>query len=421
MAIPKLALIPAAHGNKFYSVLPSDGVGDFTFTRGSSATRINAEGLIETVANTSSRLNYDLLNGKVVDCPHYLLEPARTNVTTYSEDFSNSAWIKSDVTISANATISPDGQLNAYKITDNTNNARHRLSDSVTLSSSTAKFTSSVFLKQGTHRYAFLNTSSSGSNAYTIVVDLQTGIKTAETENGTDNDFEVRYFGNGWYRLSVTIVAASATAFIQFGTAGSATPTYNNFIPTYAGSSEHIFGFGSQVEVGTYLTSYIPTSGSAVTRAAEASNSSGNSELFNDSEGVLFAEISALYNDGTYRALALSNGTSNERIYIEYTNASNTVAVVVKNGGSTQANMSFGLTDETDFSKIAIKYKANDFALWVNGVKRQTDNSGSVPSGLSELAFDDGVGNNDFYGKCKDLRVYNEALTDAQLQTLTSL
>ena len=49
MAKPKLALIPAAQGDKFYSVLPSDGVGDFDFTRGSSATRINAQGLIETV------------------------------------------------------------------------------------------------------------------------------------------------------------------------------------------------------------------------------------------------------------------------------------------------------------------------------------------------------------------------------------
>ena len=46
MAKPKLALIPAAQGTKFYSVLPSNATGDFTFTIGSVATRINAQGLI---------------------------------------------------------------------------------------------------------------------------------------------------------------------------------------------------------------------------------------------------------------------------------------------------------------------------------------------------------------------------------------
>ena len=85
MAKPKLALIPAAQGSKFYSVLPSSGVGDFDFTRSGSATRINSQGLIETVANGVSRLNYPLIDGKVVGCPSHLLEPQRTNLCTNSK------------------------------------------------------------------------------------------------------------------------------------------------------------------------------------------------------------------------------------------------------------------------------------------------------------------------------------------------
>jgi hypothetical protein len=69
MAKPKLALIPAAQGSKFYSVLPSDGVGDFDFARASAATRINKYGLIETVASGQSRLNYPLIDGVVNGCP----------------------------------------------------------------------------------------------------------------------------------------------------------------------------------------------------------------------------------------------------------------------------------------------------------------------------------------------------------------
>jgi hypothetical protein len=95
MAKPKLALIPAAQGSKFYSVLPSDGVGDFDFARASAATRINKYGLIETVASGQSRLNYPLIDGVVNGCPNHLLEPARINLITYSEDFSNDCiWIK---------------------------------------------------------------------------------------------------------------------------------------------------------------------------------------------------------------------------------------------------------------------------------------------------------------------------------------
>ena len=113
MAKPKLALIPAAQGDKFYSVLPSSGVGDFDFSRSGSATRINSQGLIETVADGVSRLNYPLIDGKVVGCPSHLLEPQRTNLITYSEDFSNASWVKDATSIVSNEITSPDGSLNA--------------------------------------------------------------------------------------------------------------------------------------------------------------------------------------------------------------------------------------------------------------------------------------------------------------------
>jgi hypothetical protein len=72
MAIPKLALIPSTVGGSVYSVLPSNGDGDFDFTRASAATRINAQGLIETVAIGDNRLNYPLIDGVVSGCPSLL-------------------------------------------------------------------------------------------------------------------------------------------------------------------------------------------------------------------------------------------------------------------------------------------------------------------------------------------------------------
>ena len=139
--------------------------------------------------------------------------------------------------------------------------------------------------------------------------------------------------------------------------------------------------------------------------------------MFNDSEGVLYAEIAALANDSTNRKIAI--GTSSNRIIFGYKNSSNQVRVEVISSGSAVFDNSQTIDDVTTFSKFAIKYKENDFALWIDGVKVATDTSGNTPIGLSELAFDDG-GSNNFYGNTKELAVFKEALTDAELENLTS-
>ncbi len=147
MAKPNLAYIPATIGDKVYSILPNDGVGDFDFDRASTATRINAQGLIETVASGENRLNYSLLDGEVVGCPHLLLEPARTNLVQYSEDFSNGYWIRTRTTVSANNIISPDGTLNADKIIETTDTGLHAVSETFTVVSGVSH-TVSVFIKK---------------------------------------------------------------------------------------------------------------------------------------------------------------------------------------------------------------------------------------------------------------------------------
>ena len=126
MAKPKLALIPASQGTKLYSVLPADGVGDFNFSRNTVATRINKDGLIETVASGVSRLNYPLIDGVVNGCPSHLLEPERLQKIQYSEDFSNAYWTKSGSSV-ASGFLSPDGGLNAFKLVQDTSNSTHEL------------------------------------------------------------------------------------------------------------------------------------------------------------------------------------------------------------------------------------------------------------------------------------------------------
>ena len=92
----------------------------------------------------------------------------------------------------------------------------------------------------------------------------------------------------------------------------------------------------------------------------------------------------------------------------------------VKSGGGTQANMNYTAPSIISDLKIALKWKVNDFAVWVNGVEVATDTSGTTPIGLSQISFDRGDGTQNYFGKVKQLQVYKTALTDTQLAALTS-
>jgi len=399
MAKPKLALIPAAQGDKFYSVLPSDGVGDFDFTRASTGTRIAPTGLIEEVASGDSRLNYDLLNGKVVNCPHYLLEPARTNLITYSEDFSDSSWIKQSGSVSSNQTTSPDGGLNADKLIDGSTSGVLRKQGISLLASD---YTFSVFAKKDDRDYLLLITSF-GNGTF----DLTNGVVVSSTLSSIGN---IEEYKNEWYKCSLTFTATASSPFFRILTDGSQ-PIINGVSGIYI--------WGAQLEQSSYLTSYIPTNGTAITRAAESADGSGDAATFNDSEGVLMAEIAALANDGTYRQISINDSSTNNRITLDFTNTDNQIRSFISFNGTSQALM-VGSTIATNQSKAAVSYKSNDFSLWLNGFKVDTDTNGSVPTGLNNLNFDNGGGANDFYGKTREVQYFDSALTDAQLETLTS-
>ena len=141
--------------------------------------------------------------------------------------------------------------------------------------------------------------------------------------------------------------------------------------------------------------------------------------MFNDSEGVLFADIAALANDGTSRRISLSNGSTSQRVSLEVEENANDIQAIIVSGTS-QVGMVVSLANVMLFNKIAFKYKENDFAIWANGFELDTDTNGITPTSLSELAFDDGAGGADYFGKTKEIAYYDTALTDIELETLTS-
>ena len=378
----------------------------FAFTRSTSATRVNKQGLIEVVTNDRPRIDYTDTSDGVL-----LLEKAATNLITYSESINQYTPVNG--TITPNALTSPEGLLNAVKFVENSANNLHYFdSNSISVTSGT-KYTISVFAK---YNGRFLTFQGSGAlNSAFATFNLQNG--TIEQQSvGTAS---IEKMTNDWYRCSIIVeMSQTGTAVMSILLNDSAIGGRSRSYQGDGASGVYLYGF--QVESGN-LSSYIPTQGSASTRVSETASGSGNSEVFNDSEGVLFCDIAALVNSDTPRAISISDGTLNNRVYMYYS-TNNVLEVTIKVSGTDQASFSSTLSDSTLFNKLALKYKLNDFALWINGFEVDFDLSGSVFSTNTldrlNLSYPNEIYN--LYAKTKEIGYYNTALTDLELETLTS-
>ena len=177
------------------------------------------------------------------------------------------------------------------------------------------------------------------------------------------------------------------------------------------------------MESASYPTSYIPNhSGTgSVTRGADACNGAGDSSTFNDSEGVLYAEISALADDLTFRSITISDGTNNNRVVIRYRTSSNRFNFLLAAAGSVVLNQTPVVSDITDVHKVAIAYKSGDIRLYIDGVQISSFTDTFNISGLDDLSFNGGIATDYFYGKAKQVLYFPEALSDADCITLTTL
>jgi hypothetical protein len=350
-------------------------------------------------------------------CPSLLLEPQRTNIHTNSEYLN--AYTKSRSTITTNASTSPEGVTNASKI--------------IPLSTSTGwagvnapnySFTSgqtyslSVFCKAGEYNYAQVGGSTPAFPASFATVNLTNGV--VEHQSGITAATED--YGNGWWRISFTHTAI-ATASSPIGFLAVYSTAVSSRLATQVGDNvSGIFAYGWQAELGSYLSSYIPSYGTTVTRLADACSKTGISSLIGSEAGTIYLEAAALANDLSERRFAVSNGTTGNVARVGFTNVDNRILAVLYNGAN-QCVLTYS-TDITQMNKIAFTWAENDFALFVNGVKRSSDTFGSTfaANTLNALHFNEGDGSgNEIEGKFDQVILFTSRLSDTELENLTTL
>ena len=419
MAIPSLAMIPSGYkATKLYSVLPTDGVGDFTVSRPTggagttgNATRVNSAGLIETVGADVPRLDYS--DG---GCPVLLTEPQSTNLVDYSSDFTQ--WTIQRANLSSNVIASPKGDLTGSLIVPTVVSGTHQFEYGFVNS---PDGTYSIYIKADGYSSIRINSGSSG-NGY---AEFDTVTESVINNGGTYfEDAKITKGKDGWYRCELTLGS---------GLNGNGLFVYilNELgQQSYTGDgTSGIYVWGGQVETLPYATSIIETTGTTITRVADAVKDAGDVNTFNSTEGTLFVECAKGVNDSSINNFSITDGTDNSirnRITIRSNDNSNEFLALVQLAGAFPVTIAATVTDITELNKLAFSYKENDFKFYVNGVLAGTDTVGGVPAVGTYDEFSFSTGGADaslgtFYGKTKQIQVFDTALTDAELITLTTL
>lgn len=384
-----IVLTPTGYNkDSINNVKPSSApFGDMTLIQNGTTTRVNASGLVVNNTTDIPRIDYSKGEGAI------LSEVSSTNQIRYSEDFSNVLWQKVGVTLTSSTGTNPRGE------------------------------SATIYAIQGQAAQGGLE-GSMASSATGNGVGVSCWVR-KKSGGGTTN-VEIG-FGDSSSVTTTTVSVGSDWQRIKYESTGStgANRFYIDAEGILADDTIEIWGAQLEKTASTgqdgRVSSYIPTTSASVTRARDNYLNGGDTSLIGAQEGVLFIEAAVLADAGS-RAIALSaSNSAANRVVIFYSSTSNTIQGRVQASTTTTIPINGTVTDSTDFNKIAFKYKSGDLALWINGTEVATSTTSyTFNATLSELAFDQGNGTLHMDGFVKQVVVFEEALSDAELAALTS-
>ena len=381
-----------------------------TYSRNSTATYLGSDGLIKTALVNEPRFEFDT-DG---NCLGFLIEESRTNLHLYSEDLSN--WsAETGASVTSNAHIAPDGTQTADALNGTTaGSSAYRIT---TLSNATT-YTFSVFLKyiSGVANIEIQIGDAPFSRSSTTF-NVQTGTLVS-TAGGSATINSIENYGNGWYRYSITRTTTSSG--VGFMDINHTTTTPSTFAV-----------WGAQIEVGSFATSYIPTTTTSVTRAVDEATITGTNftDWYNPTEGSIFAKYSAGTNVSEVPFAITKTGSEISDVIAIGSSSSGSISGVlptlaVADDGVIQTGITIPINPvDGDTIKTAIAYKENDFAI-SSGIDTESgfasDSSGTIPT--VDIAR---IGKYPYYGIWQNRPIarilyYPQRLSNSQLQNLTS-
>jgi hypothetical protein len=365
--VPSLDLNFAATKNL---VDATTGAELVTFTRASSGTYVDSQGVIQIAANDEPRFDHDPTTGESLGL---LVEEQRTNLLRRSEDFL-STWVPgAGVTVTADSSQgSPLASGQVFRIDYSSESLN--FTQGVT-GVSDLTYTLSIYVKGTAGETIRLSSANmTGATNFTLT--------------------------GGWQRISIT--GTSSATNINFG------------LSTFGGvTARTIYVTAAQLEAGAFATSYIPTGASAVTRAASLGDLISSAIANNIRSFYVEFRSPAV---GTRGVVSLNDNTANERAAV-ITSGTDPRLVVV-DGGVTQADIDGGTVAAFVRTRVAARIAPNAFAVSVNGAAPVVDTSGTLPT-VDRLFVGRDQAGNYLNGHVARFTGWTQDLPDSVLQSLT--
>ena len=395
------------------------GLPPITFTRSSTAARVNASGQVETVAADVARFDHHPLTGARLGL---LVEEARTNLILRSEDFSHAAWTRDNATAAGTA-AAPDGADAAQRLSEDTGTGQHRARQTVAASfAAGASLTISCFIKAAGRGFATLQFGA--ANGFRACFDLAAftpapGFAGAAFGTGSFTAAGAQRFPGGWLRCWVTgkedPAATVGEAYLNIVRAASYTDSY-----TGDGASG-VLAWGYQVEAGPFPSSYVATTGATATRGADAATLDRITPWYNAAEGTLLAEAELLAgaSGAAYILASLNDASTNNEIDARI-RASNVPAGFVTTGTVAQGNVQAAVTGPTAnvSFRLALAFKVDDLAASAFGAAPGTDGSVTLPI-VTRLELGAFGGANRMNGRLRRVSCWSTRLANPVVQILS--
>ena len=396
---------------------------DFTVDRNSPKWVLGADGYLKEYIADASAIEFNA-DGSYKGV---LVEPESVNEARASEDLDNATyWFEARTTIATDTETDPKGGTNSFLLSETIDNDTHAFVGNSTNNAqavtSGETWTQSIFVKKGDGANApdivQLAYASGGFPTNYANFDISVGGGTSGTVTAsTGGTGRIRYYGNGWYRISLTATADSSDAnaarvFLHF--------TNNNpnatAAPSYAGQTDaNVFIWGAQLEESPIATSYIPTTTGAVTRVKDDIYLTSASSLIGQTEGTLFVEVDWRRTPGiSQELLYISNNDFTNRIFIRHTGFN-----LSAEGNGISINES--ASSYSGIQKVALAYATNNSALFRNGSQvGTTDTTCTISSGKTDIDFGQSYASTSQANMwIRAVALFTTRLSDAEVYSLT--